>query len=796
MISVRDGQDITFQDVVFEGENIAAEGDARDGLPGGFGLTVRGSSGVSVENSTFHTLARGATFDESTDIVFRGNEVTNIRSDGADFSQVQNVSIENNQFHNFSAPAGPTDHRDMIQFWTRGTDAPSENISITGNVFNSGDESWTQSIFMRNEAVDSYGAGSEMFYQNVTISQNIIHNAHSHAITVGEAETLDISNNTLIKNVSDGQVSPVYTPAINVNGASNNATIARNIAPAINAEPTSGTGWSVDQNLVTQSTDPHAENYVGTIFVNPNVGGIAELADLQLREGINNVGADLSQFDMGVTGLAARVSVTQDMVHQDSFTFDAGLTSDGGTLVGDNAVYTWRFGDGEMATGRIVSHSFENGGRYEVELTITDDDDRQDMSGAWIEAPDELRMQLQATENGFLDHATTGVLHELATTVDGDGYGVAIGDTVGCNLDRADLSAIYGMSAFEIGFSLRATDGVASAGEVMRIHQNFRIEVTDTGSFVFQFFSDNGDNYTLETAQTAIFDSAEHQLACSYDSQVGQIIACIDGEKIGSMSANGATKLMESWGLSLGAAYGRSGFDGVLDNLYIRSAPQEIAMIPEGTFRVWDFAEDPETNGFQLKDDAEIAGSNDSALVFDGVGDRAILKDDAFVFTGTNQLSYGFDLQVDALGASGRARVLWKHADHGIQITNSKVEVYVVDAAGKGHWINAKSDVFMDGKSHRVSLMIDADNDILALYVDGDQLFTATHLDLEIRENGYDIALGATPWGGHGLIGKLDNFVLADTAYGFDENFAATRDDLFWDTVGVASFSGYDLALV
>ena len=57
---------------------------------------------------------------------------------------------------------------------------------------------WTQSIFMRNEVVDQGLAGANMYYQNVLIENNIIYNAHTHGITVGETIGLTIDHNTAL----------------------------------------------------------------------------------------------------------------------------------------------------------------------------------------------------------------------------------------------------------------------------------------------------------------------------------------------------------------------------------------------------------------------------------------------------------------------------------------------------------------------------------------------------------------------------------------------------------------------
>ena len=94
------------------------------------------------------------------------------------FSNIDGVLIENNYIHDFRGSPGSGDHCDMIQFWTAGTTSPSTNITIRANVLDIGNGTATQSIFMRNEMVDTGQAGTEMYYKNVVIEDNTITNAH------------------------------------------------------------------------------------------------------------------------------------------------------------------------------------------------------------------------------------------------------------------------------------------------------------------------------------------------------------------------------------------------------------------------------------------------------------------------------------------------------------------------------------------------------------------------------------------------------------------------------------------
>jgi PKD repeat protein len=52
--------------------------------------------------------------------------------------------------------------------------------------------------------------------------------------------------------------------------------------------------------------------------------------------------------------------------------FDASKTTDEGVPCLDKCTYSWDFGDGSSATGRIVSHTYSAGRAFTVTLTVTD----------------------------------------------------------------------------------------------------------------------------------------------------------------------------------------------------------------------------------------------------------------------------------------------------------------------------------------------------------------------------------------------------------------------------------------
>lgn len=175
---IASSENISLTNSLFDGDVASGVSEVDDGYPIAFGLNVVSSAGVTISGNEFQNWYRAAVFGGSDDLTVVGNDVHDIRSDGFDFVAIQGALIEGNYFHDFTASYSSGDHRDMIQFWTTNTNRPSTDIIITGNILDSGADSASQSIFMRNEVVDRGQYGEEMYYQNITITNNTIYNNH------------------------------------------------------------------------------------------------------------------------------------------------------------------------------------------------------------------------------------------------------------------------------------------------------------------------------------------------------------------------------------------------------------------------------------------------------------------------------------------------------------------------------------------------------------------------------------------------------------------------------------------
>lgn len=278
--SVQGAHNVVIRNSVFDGDVARGMTEVDNGFGTGIGLIVNESDAVTLSGNRFTTFLRGMAVSDSDHVTVIGNEITAIRSDGMDFSAVQSLLVAENTLHDFKASRQSDDHADMIQFWTTGTTRPSTDVVIRDNVLNSGNGSYTQSIFMGNELVREGKAGRELYYRNVTISGNVIINSHLHGITVGETEGLTIRRNTVIHNRrTDGDEPnpPLWTPRINISEKADKVTVEGNATPMVDGAQ-HRPDWILRDNVLIQDTNPAAPNYYDKVFVDALTGDPATLA--------------------------------------------------------------------------------------------------------------------------------------------------------------------------------------------------------------------------------------------------------------------------------------------------------------------------------------------------------------------------------------------------------------------------------------------------------------------------------------------------------------------------------------
>ena len=308
---VDSSDNIAIRNSTFTGDTYKGPDADLVGYGAGFGLRVLRSEDITLEGSDFSGFRVATNFTQSQNVIVRNNTYTEMSGDALKFAAIQGALIEGNRVENFRANPDDTYHQDMIQFFTSGTDVPSTDIVIRGNILHSGDGEFTQSIFMANEMVSSGRAGREMFYRNFLVEDNVIYNAHAHGITVGAVDGLTIRNNTILHNPADGDHSLVNIPKINVSDDSVRVSVTDNITDSIIGK---SAAWEVSGNLFVQRTDVLGDGYYNDLFVAANRPD-APLEALQALPGglveRLKVGADMTRFDSDARqpdGARARVA--------------------------------------------------------------------------------------------------------------------------------------------------------------------------------------------------------------------------------------------------------------------------------------------------------------------------------------------------------------------------------------------------------------------------------------------------------------------------------------------------------
>lgn len=571
---------IEIRNSVFDGDLAKGVSSVADGFGFAHGLTVRNSSNVTIKDNEFFDWHRGATFDNSKGIVVSGNDVHSIRSDGLNFVQVSNVRIENNYIHDFKASPTSTDHRDMIQFWTTGTTKPSTDIVIRGNTLDIGDGSYTQSIFMRNEMVDSGGMGTPMFYQNVLIENNAIYNAHLHGITVGETNGLTIRNNSVLRVDSEGAPEAangggVWTPAINVKAASTNVSIDHNATGTLNiAGTTSTAAWIVKNNAYVQDSNPREPGYYGDQFISSTLtqNGTAHHYVIRPDSMLDKLGAGstLQDLDRTPDSLTAYFRTSAEHDGDRSIVFDAtaSLGANGAAIL-DKAQFTWDFGDGSTASGLVVKHDFPKGGEYDVKLKITMPDGTSSIAerevgiaGADVLSYDSARGKFISQAYGESDLAAGSIKSLVAVS---GGSAVDLGGTgVQATVGKSEIGRLFNTDDFDISLKLQADSKATGYGEVLRVHTSLVGNVTPDGNFFLNLTTDDGTIHRLTTTGGTLNDGRVHSVDIDFDSANGTLKIVVDGRVAASKAVSGELAGNGAFNLEFGNAWGKKNFEGKL----------------------------------------------------------------------------------------------------------------------------------------------------------------------------------------------------------------------------------------
>lgn len=538
------------------------------GGPAGVAFKAFQSADITFENNKVESYQSGPTIIYSDDVSITNNELVGLRTDGIVVVASNGVLMEANHIHSFRSVAGSGEHIDSIQLFSSQQTEPSTDITIRGNFIDRGDGNFTQSIFIRNEAVDAGGAGEEMFYRNILIEDNIIFNAHSHGITVGETDGLTIRNNTvLFSEGADG--SSFSEPSIRVSDGATNVVIEDNIADRVTANEEGG--HQVSGNILVQHNDPAADNYIGDLFVNALADADASVNDLRLvpNSDAANSGAGAPQevFDRYADGpLEGYISNSAGV----GFNLQT-LSFNVESLVDQEPVnIVWSFGNGQTANGTSTVVTYPSAGEYKVSANLTFADGSTTVIEQTVVVEGVIAADVRFDGDNFATSSDTSVgdvtMPDSATFEAGNtGNAVRFDGEYG----RVKFNdAFANNTEYSVFVDFKPDDGSTSNGTIFALPGSFSVNAVGD-ELIVTVTTDVGGQQRIVIGDLPVNDGNWHQFGITFSSENGEANIYLDGKQIALIDElDGAVQIgRQSTDLFLGGAPGSNTFAGVLDNL-------------------------------------------------------------------------------------------------------------------------------------------------------------------------------------------------------------------------------------
>ncbi|MBM7070221.1 PKD domain-containing protein [Actibacterium sp. 188UL27-1] len=794
--TVQNSHDITFTNMVFDGDVAAGLSEIDDGYAAGFGLQVRGGSGITVQQSEIKGFYKGLSFSGTNDVTVQENDIHGIRSDGINFAAVQGGQILDNHIHDFATNTklannhAQADHRDMIQIFTKGTSRPSTDITIDNNRLDMGAGGATQGIWMRNEEVDHGKAGEEMFYRNVTITNNLVINGMANGIGVGETFGLTVTNNTLLP--APGVDWPP-TPVIRVQPASRDVQITNNVAKAVNVQDTAtkqiraegetDTDWTLDRNMTIQTRDPDAPGYLGDLVIATGGGAGSYIPRPGSALDGTGAGSALLAHDPTPDTLTALAVVAEDGA-RNKLSFDATLSAGPGGILGADARYTWDFGNGQTAEGPAIGYTYPDPGTYTVTLTVEAADGSRDVIQTTVDiaGPDVFSFDGATGVAARIDHGVAKELNTALPLVDlaEGGQAIKMAGDQAIALPRSAFDGYYGASGFGLDLSLRMDDGTANAGQVIRLHKAMVVHVTGKGEVQLELTPDGASKaIKLTTKGAGLQDGHWHDIHIHWNGISGEMEILVDDAVLASHVLEGQLKPLQNWAPSLGSPWHKS-FTGEIRQIDLQAepdayaaardlGPQPIRKAEAGWPDIFDFDGTTGT-ATQFADGTETVLDLDLPLVATGDGGQAIkmvrdgavaLPKSAFAdFYGADGFTLDLSLRMDE-GSANAGQLLRVHKSVVIHVIHSgeiRLEV-IPEGATEAFDIRTKGAGLLDGAWHDVQLRADGVAGVMQILVDGEVLAeTAFEGPLKQLEH-WEPTLGST-WH-QNFTGQIREFDLA-----------------------------------
>lgn len=575
-VRVTGGGDITIRNNVMTGGYETVEGNEElSSKPVGNAVFVLNSENIIVENNDISEYHAGIALNKTDGVQILNNHIHDIRTTPLGGGGVDNIVIDSNHFSTIRPYefGGTGDHGDHIHFYpVAGHEGRAVNMTITNNFFEQGDSPTAiLGVFLQSH-------GTEFGYQNVIISNNVLHNSNAQGIRVEHADNLTITNNTLLQAATGNSKD---APGIYVLKESSNAVIDNNI--------TSGAIWgtSIDDagqlnnvltnNIRVQRSDVNGENYVGDLFVNPLVHD-AELSDLVVIPGsaADGVGAPVLQYGasddltFGIisntpgAGFAVKtVTFDMELIYAQSKEVDI-----------DTATIEWDFGDGTSGTGETIAHTYDRAGRYDVTVRITPED------GTAFEVRKTVEVATAVGLHGTFENGP-GDASEIvnSTKVVGDVSYVQseLGTSLRLSGEKSAIQyetndEILNQRNYTLSLAFKKDGGVETESGSLIYFPGTAYLGTKKGEISFGATTSTGDGIKLRYEGDELDDGNWHQVSYSFSADKQLASLYVDGVLVDQQTeVSGIQYTVGSHKLNVGSLFG-SGFSGLIDEVrFLRS---------------------------------------------------------------------------------------------------------------------------------------------------------------------------------------------------------------------------------
>lgn len=554
------------------------------------GAILRDSENITFNHNTIEGYKDGIVYLEVKGLDISGNDISGIQGDGMRGGGIQDATITNNYLHDFYGTTQTLNHSDMIQIWGTSIDTVTQNVEISGNILDAGNGAATQGILILNEQFTRTG-----YYSNISIHDNVIHNALAQGIGVDHVLGLEVYDNTVLWNQNattltrDG-ADPVGTFPRLILRDSPDAYVAGNIVgtSVLNEAPVTGT-----DNIILSYTNPTAEYYAADHFVNLSHQGDLGLTDLALRPDsplYNNFGAALSSDPLSEDGAIANGMSHPDLLAVISQSALPGAMTgvslsaefsivDGVPITDSSASVKWIFADGSTQQGIQVNQIFETPGDHEITLEITRADGTVDTMTRQFHSEDPHLLDLDFSADGIVD--LSSYASELSVRdPNGDGMtggrdghgGFKLTGKDKIFLDR-DNTQFTGLDNFRIDIGLHLTE-TGSFGDLAMLHKAFNLKVLADGSLKFSIdTTEGGKSVTSEVP--VLTDTDWHDISVVFDGPAGQMHLEVDGTIVGTSEASGASSASTGYDMVIGSQFGTS-VKAEIDHFSMTAQPSAI----------------------------------------------------------------------------------------------------------------------------------------------------------------------------------------------------------------------------